>query len=89
MTVISVCIKCHNTVVVELGEKSWTHGLKFLCSECANNPTGLIIDDQDIENLSKSGAIVPYIGGFKTGKLYESEEEKALKELKKFCIVGE
>lgn len=92
MTVISICQKCRGTIIVNVSDGEYTHGLKYLCSECADNSNGLIIDDKDVTNLSaagtntNTGAIVPYAGGFKNGTVYESEEEKALKDLKRFCI---
>lgn len=78
MTVISHCQKCGATIIAEVDNLEWTHGLKYICSECLG---------------TDAQAVFPYIRGFRkelpanTYVPYKSAEEKALEDLKEFCIV--
>lgn len=86
ITVISYCQTCGATIIAEVDNKEWVHDLKYICSECLG---------------TDAQTVFPYIRGFRkelpaatvdaanTYVPYKSAEEKALEQLKEFCIVGE
>jgi hypothetical protein len=73
-----MCQKCGSTIVADVSESDYTQGLKFVCSECMGGAgTTMYYPEFNRKELpAGTGGYIPY----------KSAEEKALEELKLYCV---